>query len=411
MKILTFSGYYTPEIAASMYLTEDILEGLAHEKHEINLYVPNPCRGIDKETAKLYREKKEEKKYGGYLHIHRISMFKEGRNPVFRAIRYFLLTLAFVWKGIHTSADIIFVQSTPPTQGIMAKLVKRWKKIPIVYNLQDIFPDSLANAGMTKRGSLLWKIGRKIENKTYAAADRIIVISEDFKKNILAKGVPEEKIEVIYNWGDTEKIYKVNREDNILFDKYGLDRSLFYISYSGNLGHTQNLDMLLSVAQKMKTKMPDLRFVLIGDGAEKERLATRIQKEQIENVILLPFQDYCDISHVFSLGNVGLIISKKGVGSNSVPSKTYGYMAAERPILASFDQDSQLSKLIREIGCGAVADGDDEDALIDAIAWIREYPQIGIAGKTYLMENLTKEKCVAKYVKTLERVFEESKKS
>lgn len=89
--------------------------------------------------------------------------------------------------------------STPPIMGATCAMIKMNLNIPFVYNLQDIFPDSLYNNGLAKKEGILWKIGRMIENFTYRHADKIIVISEDFKKNIMAKGVPEEKIVVVYN--------------------------------------------------------------------------------------------------------------------------------------------------------------------------------------------------------------------
>ena len=103
-----------------------------------------------------------------------------------------------------------------------------------------------------KKGGLLWKIGRIIENFTYRNSDKIIVISQDFKKNIMAKGVPEDKIVVIYNWVDQNAVVDIPRSENILFDRYGLDRSKFYITYNGNIGLTQNMDMLLEVAKALE---------------------------------------------------------------------------------------------------------------------------------------------------------------
>lgn len=99
----------------------------------------------------------------------------------------------------------------------MAVFIKKCRKIPFVYNLQDIFPDSLVGTGMTKKGSFLWRIGRIIENFTYRNADKIIVISEDFKRNIMAKGVPEEKIEVIYNWIDENEVVPIAKDVNPLY--------------------------------------------------------------------------------------------------------------------------------------------------------------------------------------------------
>ena len=187
MRILTFSAYFTPEIAASMYLTEDILEGMARAGHYINLYVPYPCRGISNEVRNEYKKKKTQSLYGNHLIVHRFALYKEGKNTLLRALRYFLLNGAFFLKGILSKADVIFAQSTPPTQGMMCAFLSRLKRIPFVYNLQDIFPDSLVNSGMTHEGSFIWKIGRAVEKYTYKRCDKIIVISEDFKNNLLNK--------------------------------------------------------------------------------------------------------------------------------------------------------------------------------------------------------------------------------
>ena len=170
-------------------------------------------------------------------------------------------------------------------------MVKKCRRdhIPFIYVLQDIFPDSLVGTGMTHKGSLLWKIGRRIENFTYNNADKIIVISQDFKRNIMAKGVPEEKIEVIYNWVDQNAVVDVPREQNKLFAKYNLDPSKFYITYSGNIGLTQNMDMLLAVMEELKTEEPDVRLVLIGEGAYKAQVEKIVAEKNLSNVAMLPF--------------------------------------------------------------------------------------------------------------------------
>ena len=404
MKVLAYSCYYTPEIAASMYLTEDIYKGIVDADHTLEVYVPMPTRGINEEVRKEYKRKKHEKKYDGKLTIHRIAMYREGKNSVLRALRYLIINVAFIWKGLKTKADVIFVQSTPPTQGMMAGIVGALKKTPVVYNLQDIFPDSMVNSGMTSEGSFIWKIGRKIENFSYRHSKKIIVISEDFKKNILAKGVPEEKIVVVPNWADVSGVYPVDRKDNVLIDRYGLDPDKFYITYCGNVGFTQNMDLLLEVASELKDELPDLCFVIIGDGADKERVKKRVEEEKIDNVIMLPFQPYEDIAHVFSLGDVGLIFSKPGVGNNSVPSKTWSIMAAGKPVLASFDKESELCKLIDQIGCGKHADAGDKEGFVQSVREMAQKNalQMGVSGREYLKLNLDKDTCINKYIEAIE---------
>lgn len=403
MRVLAFSAYYTPEIAASLYLTEDIYKGITDAGNTIEVFVPTPTRGISKYKRKEYKKKRIEKKNNGKLIIHRVAMFREGRSTILRAIRYLLINVAFIWKGMKTDADVVFVQSTPPTQGMMAGLLSKWKRIPLIYNLQDVFPDSLVNAGITSKGSFIWKIGRKIEDFSYHQSKKIIVISEDFKNNIMDKGVPENKIVVIPNWADTKGVFPIDRKENKLIQRYGLDPNLFYIVYSGNIGYSQNMDMLLNVAKKIEEEVSSIRFVIIGDGADKERIQKRVNDERIDSIIMLPFQPYQDIAHVFSLGDVGLIISKPGIGNNSVPSKIWSIMSAGRPVLASFDEESDLCRLIDKSGCGIHSDAGNEEALLANIKamYHGDNTKYGEAGLFYVKAYNNREMRIDKYVAQL----------
>ena len=411
MRILKLSGYFYPEQVSSTHLSKDLNEAYMKAGFSFVNYVPTPTRGISDEVRREYKTKKYEVRDNGQTIVHRFSMFREGINPIQRAIRYVLVNFIQYFKGSSAKdIDLILSGSTPPTQGLLCGLVKKRLKVPFVYNLQDIFPDSLVNAKMTKKGSLIWKIGRKIEDFTYRSADKIIVISEDFKRNIMEKGVPEDKIVIIPNWVDSEQVYHIDRKDNVLFDRYGLDPDKYYICYSGNVGHSQNLNLLLDAAKVMQKELPDVRFVIVGEGAAKEDLAGKIAAENLSNVILLPFQPYEDIAHVFSLGDADLIISKPGIGGSSVPSKTWSIMAAQRPILASFDDDSALAKLIREENCGIVANAGELNSLTDAIRQLYEDKERAIAlgkrGRSYVTENLSKEKCTGLYVSLINSVYD-----
>lgn len=404
MKILEFSAYFYPEQYASSYLWQNVSEAFAREGIERIVLCPTPCRGISEEKRQEYKEKDNETLYGGRLNVIRFPLYKEGKKTLSRAIRYFILVFYMLFWGLFSTkskgCQILLVGSTPPILGAMTAIVKKVKKISFVYNLQDIFPDSLISAGLAKKDSLLWKIGRVVENFTYRNADKIIVISEDFKKNIMDKGVPEEKIEVIYNWVDEQAVVDIPRGKNVLFDRYGLDRNKFYVTYNGNIGMSQNLDLLMSVAKDLEGN-DDIRFVLVGNGAYKEQLEKLIVEKNISNVTLLPFQPYEDISHVFSLGDVSLVISKPGVGANSVPSKTWSIMSASRPVLANFDEN-ELKTIIEGNNCGIFTKAGDKVAFTDAILKLysdRELcREMGNNGRKFVMDNLTKEVGTQKYV-------------
>jgi len=427
MRILRLRAYCYPENVAASAMGEDLDDAFAKNGIVTINYTPMPSRGVSDEVRTAYKNIKYEEQRDGHVIIHRFPMIKEGTNVFQKALKYCLCTLVEYFKGIKAEdIDAVMCSSTPPTQGVLCALVakkleKRYgRKVPLIFNLQDIFPDSLINTGLIHPGSLLWKIGRKIEDYTYRHADKIIVISEDFKQNIMAKGVTEGKIVVISNWADTHGVYPVDRKDNVLFDRYHLDREKFYICYSGNIGYTQNMDLLLDVAKEALLRSPQggrlnheraIHFIIIGEGAAKADVERRIKDEGIDNVTVLPFQPYEDIASVFSLGDVGLIISKPGVGSNSVPSKTWNIMAAERPILASFDRDSELCTLIDRLGCGVIAEAGSKEQLVDSIRTLYSNRELcnefGKTGRQYVLDHLTKEAGTSKYINVILRTHQQ----
>ncbi len=403
MKAIFPCSYYLPETAASLYITDNIVHACADKGIKVDLYTPSPTRNVPDGSVWEW----EERQMDGKLRIHRFHLYGEGKNPMLRALRYFLGEFILLHYCMWKKYDVAFVDSTPPIQGLKMPLIKWLKRKPTIYNVQDIFPDSLVGTGLTHEGSLIWKIGRMVEKITYRYADKIIVISEDFKKNIMAKGVPEDKIVVIYNWVDQNKVVDVPREENKLFDIYGLDRSKFYITYNGNIGLTQNMDMLLDVAKELQKVYEDIHFVLVGNGAYLDEVKRKVADQQLENVHLLPFQPYEDISHVFSLGDASLVISKPGVGANSVPSKTWSIMSASRPVLANFDEN-ELKTIIENNHCGIFTKAGDKDAFKESILTLYNHRELckeyGHNGRKFVLDNLTREVGTQKYVDVIKEV-------
>ena len=403
MKVVFPCSYYLPETAASLYITDNIVHACADKGIEVDLYTPSPTRNVPDGSV----WEREERQMDGKLRIHRFHLYGEGKNPMLRALRYFLGEFILLHYCMWKKYDVAFVDSTPPIQGLKMPLIKWLKRKPTIYNVQDIFPDSLVGTGLTHEGSLIWKIGRMVEKITYRYADKIIVISEDFKKNIMAKGVPEDKIVVVYNWVDQNKVVDVPREENKLFDAYGLERSKFYITYNGNIGLTQNMDMLLDVAKELQEEYEDIHFVLVGNGAYLDEVKRKVADQQLENVHLLPFQPYEDISHVFSLGDASLVISKPGVGANSVPSKTWSIMSASRPVLANFDEN-ELKTIIENNHCGIFTKAGDKEAFKESILTLYNHRELcqeyGHNGRKFVLDNLTREVGTQKYVDVIKEV-------
>ncbi|SKB36655.1 glycosyltransferase family 4 protein [Macellibacteroides fermentans] len=415
MILLTLTSYFYPENISSSHLNNNLNEAYASSNIKQIVVTPSPCRGISEELRIEYKNKEHEVElyHNGMMEVYRFSMFKEGTNVLLRAFRYTLICCKQLYYGITLpKIDTLFLASTPPIQGAIGSIIKKVRKIPFIYNLQDIFPDSMVGTGLTNKNSIVWIIGRLIENFTYKHADKIIVISEDFKKNIMAKGVPEEKIVVVYNWVDQNAVVNVPREENKLFDKYKLDRDAFYITYSGNIGLTQNMDLLLDLMNDLQKSYPKIKLVLVGEGAYKKNVEEIVKQGNLNNVTMIPFQDYADISQVFSLGDAGLVISKPGVGSNSVPSKTWSIMSASRPVIANFDEN-ELKSIIADNECGIFTKAGDKEAFKNAIITLYENKekavQMGKNGREFVMKNLTREVGTQKYVDVIKDVVNNRK--
>lgn len=417
MNILYLKPYHFPEQLSSSYLGEQSREAFINAGFRVIIYTPTPSRGIDKDTIRHYKHVRTESFRDGRLVIHRFHLFAERKNTLSRALRYLILCVNLFFKGVFAkdarSADVIMVSSTPPIIGPTAALIKKFRHIPVVYNLQDIFPDSLVGTGLAKKGGLLWKVGRKIEDFTYRNADKIIVISEDFKRNIMAKGVPEEKIEVIYNWVDENAVVPIAKEDNTLFEELGIERGPFYVVYAGNLGHAQNVQVLLDAAMKLQGET-GIRFLIFGTGGLKNDYEKFVKEHELNNVRFFPLQPVEKVSQVYSLADASLVSCKKGLGGSAMPSKTWSILSAGTPVLCSFDGGGDLQHIIEDNKLGLFSEAGDFDALAENIKRLfndrqmcREY---GANGRNYILNNLTKEIGTSRYVEVL-RQFDKRQQS
>ena len=168
------------------------------------------------------------------------------------------------------------------------------------------------------------------------------------------------------------------------------------------------MDMLLEVAKDIEA-YKDIQFVIVGDGTYLENLKQSISEQNIKNIILLPFQPYEDISHVFSLGDVSLVISKPGTGEGCVPSKTWSIMSASRPVLANFDEN-ELKTIIENNNCGIFTKAGDKKAFIDAILKLYKNRELceeyGRNGREFILKNLTRAIGTQKYVDIIKSVVE-----
>ena len=403
MKVIFPFSYYYPEQCAGIFVVDDLMHRLAEEGDESVIYVPTPTRNV-REGVEW---KRKEVLCNGKMVVKRFRMYGEGKNPVLRALRYCFCELVYLHHLLWDKYDVAFIDSTPPIQGLKLPLVKLLRKCPVVYNCQDLFPDSLSGTGLAKKGGLLWKIGSWVSNVTFNNSDKIICISEDIKRTLVEeKGVPEEKIEVVYNWVDENAVVPVAKEDNPLFEEFGINREKFYVVYAGNMGNAQNIDVIVDAAKELNGRK-DMEFLIFGTGGLKEQFVEKVKNYGIDNVKFFPLQPMERVSQVYGLGDVCVVSCKPGLGGAAMPSKMLSIMSAGRAVVASFDK-GELTYILEQNKCGMYAPAGDVKAFADLIKQMadnrEECQKMGEKARQLILKKFTKAFGTSEYVRIIKSV-------
>lgn len=404
MRVIIPFSYYYPEHCAGLFVVDDMMHALAEQGIESIIYVPTPTRNVPADA----KWERDEFLCDGKIHIHRFRMYQEGKNPVLRALRYLLCEFYYLHKMLWDKYDVAFIDSTPPIQGLKLPIVRFFRRKPMVYNAQDLFPDTLSGTGLAKQGGVLYKIGLIVAKITFANVDKVIAISNDIKRNLVEeKGVAEKKVEVVYNWVDENAVVPVADEDNPLFDEFSISKDKFRIVYAGNLGNAQNIQVVVEAADRLKDNQ-DIEFLIFGSGGLEDDIRKEIAVKCLENIRLFPLQPFDRVSYVYSLGNVCLVSCKKGLGGSVMPSKTCSIFSCGRPVLAHFDE-GELKYILDYSGAGMFTRVGDVDGFVDAILQLKNDPkqckEMGEKGRRFVIDNLTKSVGTKKYVETLKSVI------
>lgn len=403
MKILIPFSYYHPEQCAGLFVIDDMTEEAARQGIDTLITVPTPTRNVPPDA----KWERNEVLHNGKVQVHRFRMFGEGKNPVFRALRYLLCEMVQLHFMLWKDYDVAFIDSTPPIQGLKLPVVKFFRrKKRFIYNVQDLFPETLSGTGLANQGGILWKIGMWVSNVTFRNSDKMIAISNDIKRSMVARGVPAEKIEVVYNWVDEKAVQPVAKEDNPLFEEFGLSRDKFTIVYAGNLGNAQNIGIVLDGAKLL----PDVQFAVFGTGGLEEDIRMRIGVEKLVNVHLNPLQPVDRVSYVYSLGDACIVSCKAGLGGSAMPSKSWSIMSCGRPVVASFDE-GELKEILEMNNCGVFSHAGNVEEFVAAIKSLQENPgrceEMGKNARQFILDNLTKEVGAKKYVEIIKSVVKQ----
>jgi colanic acid biosynthesis glycosyl transferase WcaI len=264
----------------------------------------------------------------------------------------------------------------------------------VLLNVQDIHPDLSIESGLL-RNRLAIKAALAFERWIYRHHKTIVVISEGFKRNLVAKGVPAAKIVVLPNWVDTDFIQPLPKT-NPVSEKLGL-AGKFVLMYSGTISISsyETLVRILDAAALLMDA-PDIRIALVGEGFKAADLKAEAARRDLPNVVFLPFQPYPDLPRLLAGADVLLVPLDKEKSLLSVPSKLYNFMAAGRPILGLAHRDSEVFQILSDAGCGRCVPPDDPPGIAAEIRRMKgdalELEAMGAAGRAYALETVARDR-------------------
>lgn len=283
-------------------------------------------------------------------------------------LSYFFLA---AWAAFRERRpDVIIVETDPPLLGALGVALKSWHGSRLVYYLQDLYPEVGLATGKLRPGLLTWLL-HQLTQTGLRGANRIVVLGQDMRQQVLARGVPAHKIDIVPNWADTELISPVVGP-NPFRDQWVAPGRLV-VMYSGNHGLSQGLERVLQAARELAS-LP-VQFLFVGEGAAKAGLVAQAQAWGLENVTFLPYQPKEKLAFSLGAADVHLITLLPGLAGYIVPSKLYGILAAGVPFLAAVDPASEVARVARESGCGVLIEPDSAKALVEGIRWCLDHPE------------------------------------
>lgn len=405
-KLLIYAHYYIPDVASTGQILKELAEGMLHEFDITVICVVPSYSG---KVAAEYKTKKFFKEEINGINIIRIKVPEFSKSSKISRIRnilaYFLGAIIATFKV--GKMDYVFSISQPPILGGLIGIWGKWmKKAKYIYNIQDFNPEQTMAVGYSKNSFILNAM-MEFDKFSCKHANKVIVVGRDMvetlKSRFKDKQVPNHVF--INNWIDEKEIYPLpkDNENVIAFKrKYGLENK-FIIMYSGNLGLYYDLDNLMDVIKKFKTR-EEVVFAFVGEGTIKNKLVQYKSQYSLQNVIFIPYQDKEELVYSLNAGDVHWCINAKGIKGVSVPSKLYGIIAAGKPIIGVLDKDSEARLIIEESKSGYVTEPgkyDEIEVIIKKfISKKEDYSliEMGERGREYLVKNLTKKVSVSKYI-------------
>lgn len=410
-KILMFVHYYYPDVASTAQLYTDLCNGLKHE-FDITVIctVPSYTGGVDKK----YKNKRFNTEQIDGVKVIRVRVPEYTKSNIVSRVKnilvyFFNASLASTKLG---KQDIVFAVSQPPILGgVLGIWGKIFTKAGLIYNIQDFNPEQTMAVKYTKYG-LLHKIMMTVDKYSCRRSDLVITVGRDMQQTLIDrfknKNVPNNI--VINNWTDENEVYPLDKSNSRVVEfkkKYGLENK-FVIMYSGNIGLYYDLNNIIKIFAKYKDNN-DVVFVFVGEGAVKESLINYTQSNDINNIVFIPYQNKEDLIYSLNSADVHLVTNAKGIKGISVPSKIYGVMSANIPVIGILEEGSEAWQIINDSNCGVLANTGDyteiESVIDNVIKMKYDFVKAHSTGRKYLIDRYTKDKSIEQYADAIKNTI------
>jgi len=297
------------------------------------------------------------------VRVTRVPLYpSHDQSAIGRVMNYASFAASAVVYGVFMMrrCDVIYAYHPPLTVGVAAAMIRSLRRVPVVYDIQDMWPDTLRATGMIGNEKVLGMVGR-VCRWVYRRMDHIVVLSPGFRRLLSERGVAHDKIEVIYNWADEAALGEPTGNLPPCFP--ASDR--FRIVFAGNMGKAQALTAVLDAAGLLQARDSRVSFVLVGGGVEVDRLRQIAAERALRNVTFVPQMPMSEVGTVLNAADALIVhLRRDPLFEITIPSKTQAYMTVGKPLLMAVDGDA--ADLVRDADCGVIARSEDPEAIASA---------------------------------------------
>jgi len=362
MHILLLNQYYPPDTSATAKMAVQIAEKLA-QRHRVTVVAGRPSYDPDE----YYPYSLQRKDVRNNVTIERVGSTAYPRHQMRRRVSNYLSYLALaVPRALAIRPDIVLAMTDPPVAGIAGAFVARMSKRPFVYNIRDLYPDMAVGGEIVNSGFWVdrWE---KMHRRALRQAARVVVLGDDMRDRIIAKGVAPERVVIVRDGSSFPSLLPERGDPVVQKIRSGFS---FVAIHAGNLGFYGAWNTLLKASEILRNE--NIGLVFVGDGANRVTLEASAQSSP--NVRFLPFFPVEQVPHVMMAGDVHVVTVRRGLEGVVVPSKLYSILAAGRPVLAVAPATTDAARIVTETGCGLSADPDDPAAVAAALVQLRNDP-------------------------------------